>query len=130
MGARLTGAHKVSCLPTAKERILFALRQAGTFNWTEFSSTTDQSGKLLPASVRIVLADNKPHELNLLVENSNGTGGTAWIDDVQLIDPNGQVQPVIGQFDTTIMDEDTAWYNQAYGDVFGGAAWWGLTNHW
>ena len=48
--------------------------------------------------------------------------GKAWIDDVQLIDPNGQVQPVIGQFDTTIMDEDTAWYNHAYGDVFGGAS--------
>ncbi len=95
---------------------------AGSFNWTEFSSTTDQNGNLLPASVRIVLADDQPHELNLLIENSNGTGGKAWIDDVQLIDPNGQVQPVIGQFDTTIMDEDTAWYNHAYGDVFGGAS--------
>jgi hypothetical protein len=95
---------------------------AGTFDWTQFSSTTDQNGNVLPASVRIVLADNKPHELNLLIENSNGTGGTAWIDDVQVINPTGQVQPVIGQFNPTIMDEDTAWYNQAYGEVFGGGS--------
>ncbi len=57
-----------------------------------------------------------------MIDNSTGTGGTAWIDDVQIIDPSGQVQPVIGQFDPTIMDEDTAWYNQAYGEVFGGGS--------
>jgi hypothetical protein len=95
---------------------------AGTFNWTQFSSTSDRSGAQLPTSARIVLTDNKPHELNLLLENSNGTGGTAWFDDVQVINPAGQIQPVIGQFDTTAMDEDTAWYNQAYAEVFGGGS--------
>lgn len=30
--------------------------------------------------------------------------------------------PVIGQFDNTLMDEDTAWYNAAYGELFGGAS--------
>lgn len=95
---------------------------AGTFNWTQFTSTSDRNGTLLPVSARIVLTDNKPHELNLLFENSNGTGGTAWIDDVQIINPAGKVQPVIGQFDTTALDTDTAWYNQAYGEVFGGAS--------
>jgi hypothetical protein len=95
---------------------------AGTFNWTQFSSTTDRSGAQLPTTARLVLTDNKPHELNLLLENSNGTGGTLWIDDVQLINPSGKVQPVIGQFDTTAMDEDTAWYNQAYAQVFGGGS--------
>jgi len=93
---------------------------AGTFDWKQFSSTSDRSGVLLPASARIILADNNPHELNLLFENSNGAGGTAWIDDVQIINPAGKTVPVIGQFDTTAMDSDTAWYNQAYAEVFGG----------
>ena len=71
---------------------MYALRRLARFDWTEFSSTTRPEWQLCcPASVRIVLADNKPHELNLLMENSNGTGGKAWIDDMQLIDPNGQV---------------------------------------
>lgn len=93
---------------------------AGTFDWSQFSSKNDRSGNLLLTSARIILADNNPHELNLVFENSNGTGGTAWIDDVQVINPSGQVQPVIGQFDTTPMDSDTAWYDHAYGDVYGG----------
>ena len=95
---------------------------AGTFDWKRFTSTSDRNGALLPASARIVLADNNPHELNLLFDNSNGTGGTAWIDDVQIINPSGKVQPVIGQFDTTPLDTDTAWYNQAYAQVFGGGS--------
>ncbi len=90
----------------------------GTFDWKQFSSNSDRDGKALSSS--LTLTDSAPHELNLLIENSNGTGGTAWIDDVQIINPAGQVQPVIGQFDTTPMDDDTAWYNHAYADVFGG----------
>ncbi len=95
---------------------------AGTFDWKQFTSTGDRDGNLLPASARIILTDSQPHELNLLLENSNGTGGTAWIDDVQIVSPAGKVQPVIGQFDTTPMDTDTAWYNQAYAQVFGGGS--------
>jgi hypothetical protein len=92
----------------------------GTYDWKQFNSRQDKDGSLLPESARLVLTDSAPHELNLLLENSNGTGGTAWVDDVELVSPSGQVQPVIGQFDTTAMDEDTAWYNHAYADVFGG----------
>jgi hypothetical protein len=95
---------------------------AGTFNWTQFTSTSDRNGSLLPTTTRLVLTDNKPHQLSLYLENSYGTGGTAWIDDLQIVNPSGQVQPVIGQFITTPMDEDTAWYNQAYAQVFGGGS--------
>gem|GEM_PF-1002487 len=94
----------------------------GTLDWTQFSSTTDRSGVALPANARLVLTDNNPHELILYLENSNGTGGTAWFDDIQVINPAGKVAQVIGQFDTTALDEDTAWYNQAYGEVFGGGS--------
>jgi hypothetical protein len=94
----------------------------GTYGWRQFNSTQDKDGNVLAASVRIVLSDSGPHELNLLLENSNGTGGTAWVDDVEIVSPSGAVQPVIGEFDQTAMDEDTAWYNQAYGEVFGGGS--------
>lgn len=93
---------------------------AGTYGWTQFSSDRDRSGVLLPETRRIVITDNNPHELMLRLENSNGTGGTAWIDDVELVSPSGVVQPVIGQFDINAMDEDTAWYTHAYADVWGG----------
>jgi hypothetical protein len=95
---------------------------AGTFNWTQFSSDRDRSGTLLPQSVRLVINDNQPHAISLRLENSSGSGGTAWFDDVELVSPSGKVTPVIGQFDVTIMDEDTAWYNRAYGDLFGAAS--------
>ncbi len=112
---------KEGVVPTNSEgKDFLCTSPGGTFDWKQFNSTQDRDGVVLPASVRIVLSDNQPHELNILLENRNGTGGTAWIDDIQLVSPTGQVQPVIGGFDTTAMDEDTAWYNRAYGEVFGG----------
>jgi hypothetical protein len=93
---------------------------AGSFDWTQFRSDRDRAGNLLPAAYRLILTDSSPHEISLRLENPNGTGGDAWIDDVELVSPSGQVVPVVGQFDITPMDEDTAWYNRAYGDLFGG----------
>jgi hypothetical protein len=91
----------------------------GTYDWTQFRSDRDRNGNTLPQNMRLVLADTVPHEISLRIENWNGAGGDAWIDDVELVSPSGQVVPVIGQFDMTPMDEDTAWYNRAYGDLFG-----------
>ncbi len=93
---------------------------AGSFDWTQFRSDRDRAGNLIPTAYRLILTDNLPHEIALRLENSNGTGGDTWIDDVELVSPSGQVVPVIGQFDTTPLDEDTAWFNRAYGDLFGG----------
>ncbi|MCL5996636.1 MAG: hypothetical protein M1546_11370 [Chloroflexi bacterium] len=92
----------------------------GTFDWTQFRSDRDGSNNLLPEPVRLILTDAEPHEIALIIENYNGTGGNAWIDDVELVSPAGKVVPVIGQFDITPMDDDTAWYNRAYGELFGG----------
>ncbi len=93
---------------------------AGTLDWKQFSSNQDRDGNAVPAAQRLVLSDNKAHAFSLRLENSNGTGGTAWIDDVELVSPSGEVSKVIGTFDTLAMDEDTAWYNRAYGEVHGG----------
>lgn len=93
---------------------------AGSFDWKQFDSNKDRDGNAVPATYRLILNDNKPHAFSLRISNSNGTAGTAWIDDVELVSPSGEVSKVIGTFDTTAMEEDTAWYNRAYGEVHGG----------
>lgn len=91
----------------------------GTYDWAQFRSDRDAAGNLLPVSRRIILSDDKPHEIILYLENASGATGDAWIGDVELVSPDGRVVPVIGQFDVTHMDDDTAWFNRAYGDLFG-----------
>jgi hypothetical protein len=93
---------------------------AGTFNWTQFRSDLDRNGDKLPAEHRLIIDDNLPHELSLTIINTNGDSGQAWIDNVELVSPSGRVVPVIGQFDITPLDEDTAWFNRAYGELWGG----------
>jgi hypothetical protein len=95
---------------------------AGTYDWTEFSSDRDRDGNLLPTVLRLILTDNLPHEIDLRIENSNGSSGSAWIGDIELVSPSGEVVPVIGKFDQTPMDSDTAWFNRAYGELLGGAS--------
>jgi hypothetical protein len=95
---------------------------AGTFDWLQFSSDRDRDGNLLPTEYRLILPDDNPHTLALRIENHAGVAGTAWIDEVELVSPWGKVQPVIGQFDITPLNEDLAWFNHAYADVFGASA--------
>lgn len=91
----------------------------GSFDWRAFDSAHDRDGKLLPESQRLVLNDDKPHEIMLSIESSKAKSGEAWISDVELVSPDGRVVPVIGSFDTTRFDTDTAWFNRAYGDLLG-----------
>jgi hypothetical protein len=100
----------------------FVCVASGSFGWREFRSDRDRDGNLLPIQARLVLPDSQPHELNLLLENSRGVSGTAWIDDVELVNPAGQVVSILGYFDLTRMDQDTAWYNRAYAILWGGGS--------
>ena len=93
---------------------------SGTYDWTQFRSDQDRSGALIPLQYRLVLTDSASHALDVRLENSAGTGGEAWFDDVELVSPSGGVWSVLGQFDITPMDEDTAWFNRAYGEALGG----------
>lgn len=95
---------------------------AETFDWTLFQSDLDREGNQIPEEYRLILTDKKPHEISLRIENSRGTSGHAWIDEVQLVSPDGRVSTVIGEFDITPLDEDIAWYNRSYGEVHGGAS--------
>ena len=92
---------------------------AGTYDWTQFRSDRDRFGDDVDQSFRLILTDNNPHSLMVRIENSNGSGGNAWIDHVEIINPAGQVTQVIGEFDTTRMDYDAAWYTAAYSEIFG-----------
>jgi hypothetical protein len=92
----------------------------GSYDWKQFRSDRDKDGNPLPESVRLIITDNNPHDFWLGIENSRGSSGTAWIDDIEVVSPWGNVLRVVGEFDKTPMDEDTAWYNYAYGNVWGG----------
>lgn len=92
---------------------------AGSFDWKQMQSDRDKDGKSAPISARLVLTDSAPHEIIVWLQNDYGKSGAAWIGDVELVSPQGQVVPVLGQFDTTRLDEDTAWFNRAYGELFG-----------
>lgn len=92
----------------------------GSYDWREFRSDKDRNGDSIPSSYRLILNDDKPHTLSISIENERGTGGRVWIDEIHLIDPSGKKVNVLGRFDPVPMDEDTAWYNMAYGEVFGG----------
>jgi len=108
-------------VPANQERKDFICASpAGTFDWTQFSSDRDRDGRSLPVEHRLVLTDTQPHEIEILIENFDNTSGEAWIDSVELVSPSRQVVPVIGTFDPTPFLEDPAWFNRAYGDLFGG----------
>jgi hypothetical protein len=118
---RLDGGGREGVIPgNSQGQDFICTSPAGSFDWQQFRSDRDRGGSLLPETLRIIITDNNPHELEIRIENGYGTGGNAWIDDIQIVSPSGQIQPVIGQFSQTAMDDDTSWYNRAYGDVWGG----------
>jgi hypothetical protein len=94
----------------------------GTYDWRQFSSDKDRNGSPIPSQYRLIINDNHPHELSIRIENGWGSGGRAWFDDIELVSPSGEVVDVMGYFNNTPMDDDTAWYNYAYGKIFGGAS--------
>lgn len=92
---------------------------AGTFDWRKFTSQTDRDGKNIPITQRIVLTDTLPHEISISVQNSGGISGDAWIANVELISPSGVRTPILGEFDNTRFEDDTAWLTTAYSELWG-----------
>lgn len=91
----------------------------GTFDWLEVTSQQDRNNKEIPLEHRLVITDTLPHELLLFVQNSDGAGGQAWVDDVQIISPSGKQVPVLGTFEERSFAQDTAWYTAAYSLLWG-----------
>jgi hypothetical protein len=118
----LDGGSQTGTVPPNQNGDTNCTSPDGTFAWTQFSSDKDRNGQSVPIAHRFVVNDNQPHSLQLKIRNTGGQSGQAWIDNVQLVSPSGQVLPVIGEFDITHLGEDMAWSNWAYGAVFGGGS--------
>jgi hypothetical protein len=114
---------KTGIVPGEKEgKDFFCTTPGGSYDWKAFVSSQDRDGSLIPSQYRLVIADDLPHEISLSIENHNGTGGSAWIDKVELVSPSGKVVPVVGKFDITPLKSDSAWYQNAYGSLFSGSS--------
>ncbi len=96
---------------------------AGTYDWRTFDSRYLHDGSTpAPISARLILSDDNFHTLSLWFQNSFGTGGTAWIDEVELIAPDGRVAYLNGSFDRTSLLEDSALLTAALSWQIGGRA--------
>ncbi|MCS6844018.1 MAG: DUF5060 domain-containing protein [Caldilineales bacterium] len=95
---------------------------AGTYDWRTFDSRYTHDGLLAPASERIILNDDGIHSLSIWFQNGFGTGGNAWIDEVELIGPAGQRVYVNGEFDPTVLWEDAAHLTASLSRQIGGRA--------
>ncbi len=93
---------------------------AGTYDWRVFDSQHTHTGAEAPLSARIVLRDNAIHSLAIFFQNSFGTGGDAWIDNIELISPDGRKVYLNGEFDLTLLYHDTAFLTAAYSLQIGG----------
>ena len=118
-GGRYAGGQEGIVPPHIEGKDFVCTSPAGSFDWQRFSSDVDAQGRRVGTDQRLILTDDKPHAFSLSLENGNGTGGMAWIDDVEIVGPDGRTAQGIGRFDPTPMDADTAWYNRAYGDLLG-----------
>jgi hypothetical protein len=115
-----TGQKRENVVPASIENQEFICTSpAGSFDWQPFRSDLDRDGNMLSAQSRLILPDDQPYSLMLYLENSQGLSGTAWIDDIEVINPQGQLVPILGYFDLTPMNEDTAWFNRAYATLWG-----------
>lgn len=106
--------------PAANGQDFICTAPAGTYGWTSFDSKHTDDGSLAPLSARLVLTDDLVHSLYLGVQNSFGSGGTAWVDDIEIIAPDGTVLATNGSMELDSMHEDAALYTSAYSLLWGG----------
>lgn len=93
---------------------------AGTYDWRAFDSRYTADGIEAPLSARLIITDDLIHPLYISFQNSFGSGGEAWIDNVELISSVGERVHLNGQFDMTRIDHDAALYTASYSWRFGG----------
>ena len=93
---------------------------AGTYDWTQFDSVRTADGVEVPLSTRLVIDDDETHSLYVAVQNAFGEGGEAWIDDIEIVAPDGTVLATNGSIDLESMHTDAALYTAAYSRIYGG----------
>jgi hypothetical protein len=95
---------------------------AGTYDWRTFDSRYTHDGRPAPLSERIILNDDHVHTLYIAFQNGFGTGGYAWIDNVELIAPDGRRAYLNGEFDLTSIISDSAHLHSSLSSQIGGRA--------
>ncbi len=108
--------------PTGQGQDFICSTPAGTYDWTGFRSDQTADGQSTPYAARLVVQDDAIHKLYVAVQNSFGSGGTAWIDDLEIVAPDGTVLALNGSLALDPMDYDAARYTQAYSTLYGGAS--------
>lgn len=93
---------------------------AGTYDWTPFDSAHTAEGNAAKASARVLIEDDQTHNLYVAVQNAFGNGGTAWIDDIEIVSPDGTILATNGAVALDSMQTDAALYTAAYGRIYGG----------
>jgi hypothetical protein len=108
--------------PTDNGQDFLCSAPAGTYGWTSFDSVHTASGSIAPLSARLVITDDLTHSLYVGAQNTFGSGGTAWIDDIEIVAPDGTILATNGSVDLDAMHEDAALYTSAYSLLWGGGS--------
>ena len=120
-GGTFNGGRQGVIPPDPQGRDFVCASPAGTFGWTRYSSDKDRDGVAVSTSYRMVLTDTNWHKLSLSISNGSGTGGAAWMDDVEIAAPDGRTQ-MLNSFDLTPLRDDTTRYTSAYAEMHGGGS--------
>jgi len=119
-GGRYWGGRSNVVPPAANGQDFICSAPAGTYDWRVFDSRYSADGVLAPLSARLVITDDIIHSLHINFQNGFGSGGGAWVDNVELISPDGRKVHLNGQFDLTRIDHDAALLDASYSLRFGG----------
>ncbi len=106
--------------PAASGASYVCTAPAGTYDWRTLDSQHTLDGSDAPLTARLVITDDQVHSLLISFQNSFGSGGDAWIDEVELLSPSGEAVHLNGSFDLTRIDHDAALLTVSYSLRFGG----------
>jgi hypothetical protein len=93
---------------------------AGTHDWYTFDNQHTANGTEASLSARIIITDSLVHSLSIGFQNSFGSSGNAWVDNVDLISPDGKRVHFNGEFDLSRIDHDAALLTASYSQCYGG----------
>jgi uncharacterized repeat protein (TIGR01451 family) len=91
--------------------------------WVLYDSAHTAEGPAAPLEARIIITDGLPHHITIGVQNAYGSGGTAYVDAVELVAPDGGALPINGGFDLSRRAEhDAALHYDSYSRLYGGGS--------
>lgn len=91
--------------------------------WASYDSAHTAEGTAAPLEARILITDDRPHNITVGVQNAYGNSGTAYLDAVTLIAPDGTALPINGAFDLLRRAEhDAALHYDVYSRLLGGGS--------